>query len=157
MDAPMDAQAEAFPYGTQPPVLVANPVAQTTPLVFASPHSGRCYPAEFLAASRLDPLGLRRSEDSFVDELFAAAVGFGAPLVHATFPRASCDPNRECWELDPAMFADDLPSWVNTTSARVVAGLGTIARVVASGEAIYRAKITFADAERRIETCWKPF
>ena len=55
------------------------------------------------------------------------------------------------------MFADALPAWVNTTSARVTAGLGTIARVVASGEAIYRGKITFADAERRIETCWKPF
>ena len=83
--------------------------------------------------------------------------GFGAPLVHATFPRAWCDPNREPWELDPAMFADALPSWVNTTSARVTAGLGTIARVVASGEAIYRGKLTFAEAERRIETCWKPF
>src|SRR3984957_12987086 len=157
MDAPMDAQAEAFPYATQPPVLVAHPAVQTAPLVFASPHSGRCYSTEFLAASRLDPPGLRRSEDSFVDELFAAAAGFGAPLVRATFPRAWCDPNREAWELDPGMFADPLPSWVNTTSPRVSAGLGTIARVVASGEAIYRGKLAFAEAERRIETCWKPF
>jgi N-formylglutamate amidohydrolase len=141
----------------QPPVVVARPAPQTAPLVFASPHSGRCYPDEFLAASRLDAKGLRRSEDSFVDELFGAAVCFGAPLVHATFPRAWCDPNREPWELDPAMFADPLPSWVNTTSARVTAGLGTIARVVASGEAIYRDKITFAEVEKRIETCWKPF
>jgi N-formylglutamate amidohydrolase len=142
---------------TQPAVLVARPASQTTPLVFASPHSGRCYPDAFLAASRLDASGLRRSEDSFVDELFAAAVGFGAPLVYATFPRAWCDPNREPWELDPAMFADALPAWVNTTSARVTAGLGTIARVVASGETIYRGKLAFAEAERRIETCWKPF
>ena len=55
------------------------------------------------------------------------------------------------------MFADALPSWVNTTSARVGAGLGTIARVVASGEAIYRGKLTFAEAERRIRACWQPF
>ncbi len=141
----------------QPPVLVVHPAAQTTPLIFASSHSGRKYSPEFLAASRLDPLGLRRSEDSFVDELFSAAATFGAPLVHATFPRAWCDPNREPWELDPAMFVDELPSWVNTSSPRVGAGLGTIARVVASGESIYRDKITFAEAERRIETCWKPF
>ncbi len=141
----------------QEPVLIARPASQTVPLVFASPHSGRRYSPEFLAASRLDPHALRRSEDSFVDELFAAAIGFGAPMVHATFPRAWCDPNREPWELDPGMFAGPLPSWVNTTSARVTAGLGTIARVVASGEAIYRGKLTFAEAEERIETCWKPF
>src|SRR5271165_4226819 len=153
----MDAQVDFVPDVVLPPVLVAGPEQQTTPLVFASPHSGRCYSAGFLAASRLDALGLRRSEDSFVDELFAAAIRFGAPLVRATFPRAWCDPNREPWELDPAMFAEALPSWVNTTSPRVTAGLGTIARVVASGEAIYRGKITFADAEQRIETCWKPF
>jgi N-formylglutamate deformylase len=157
MDAPTDAQVEASPYGTRPPVLVTHPAVQTTPLVFASPHSGRVYPAEFLAASRLDAFGLRRSEDSFVDELFAAAASFGAPLVHATFPRAWCDPNREPWELDPGMFTDQLPPWVNTTSARVNAGLGTIARVVASGELIYRDKLTFAEARRRVETCWKPF
>jgi len=153
----MDLPVEPAPSLTFPPVLVARPATQTTALIFASPHSGRHYPPEFLAASRLDPLRLRRSEDSFVDELFASAVGFGAPLVHATFPRAWCDPNREQWELDPGMFADNLPSWVNTTSPRVTAGLGTIARVVASGEAIYRGKLTFAEAERRIETCWKPF
>lgn len=139
------------------PVVVLRPERQTVPVIFASPHSGRTYPDELLAAARLDPLTLRRSEDSFVDELFAAAPRHGAPLVAATFPRAWCDANREPWELDQAMFADKLPSWVNTTSARVSAGLGTIARVVASGETIYRNKLSFADAERRVRTCWQPF
>ena len=81
----------------------------------------------------------------------------GSPLLAATFPRAYCDANREAWELDPGMFADDLPPWVNTTSARVGAGLGTLARVVATGEAIYRHKLRFQDAEFRVETCWKPY
>jgi N-formylglutamate deformylase len=138
-------------------VVVLHPAVQTIPVIFASPHSGRTYPDDFLAAARLDPLGLRRSEDSFVDELFAAAPDHGAPLLAATFPRAYCDANREPWELDPAMFADALPPWVNTTSARVGAGLGTIARIVASGEAIYRGKLCFAEAEQRIRTCWQPF
>ncbi|HEY1936141.1 MAG TPA: N-formylglutamate amidohydrolase [Acetobacteraceae bacterium] len=139
------------------PVEVLRPARQTVPVVFASPHSGRTYPADFLAAARLDPLNLRRSEDSFVDELFAAAVDHGAPLLSATFPRAFCDANREPWELDPAMFADQLPSWVNTTSARVGAGLGTLARIVASGEAIYRGKLAFSEAERRVQDFWQPF
>jgi N-formylglutamate amidohydrolase len=152
MDVPVAASI------TSPdPVVVLRPAQQTIPVVFASPHSGRSYPDELLAASRLDGQSLRRSEDGFVDELFAAAPEHGAPLLAATFPRAWCDANREPWELDPAMFADRLPSWVNTTSARVGAGLGTIARVVASGETIYRDKLSFADAERRIRTCWQPF
>jgi N-formylglutamate amidohydrolase len=152
MDVPVSSSI-----ATQPAVVVLQPALQTIPVIFASPHSGRTYPDDFLAATRLDPLGLRRSEDSFVDELFAAAPEHGAPLLAATFPRAYCDANREPWELDPAMFADALPPWVNTTSARVGAGLGTIARIVASGEAIYRGKLSFAEAERRIRTCWQPF
>ena len=83
------------------------------PLILASPHSGSDYPADFVAASRLDPLALRRSEDSFVDELFGAAPSLGAPLLSARFPRAYLDVNREAYELDPAMFADALPDFVN--------------------------------------------
>ncbi len=140
-----------------PPVVVAYPLVQTTPLVFASAHSGREYSARFLAAARLDALRLRRSEDGFVDELFAAAPECGAPLLAARFPRAFCDANREAWELDPAMFDEPLPDWVNTSSARVGAGLGTIARVVASGEAIYRGRLRFAEAQARVRDCWEPF
>jgi N-formylglutamate amidohydrolase len=140
-----------------PPVIVHSPVAQTVPFVFASAHSGRHYPADFVAAARLDPLSLRRSEDSFVDGLFGDAPAHGAPLLAATFPRAFCDPNREPWELDPGMFEEKLPPWVNTTSARVGAGLGTIARVVGSGEPIYRGKLRFAEAEARVRAFWQPF
>jgi N-formylglutamate amidohydrolase len=140
-----------------PPVVVHRPAAQLAPVVFASAHSGRNYPDAFIASARLDLQGLRRSEDSFVDELFDAGPTLGAPMVVANFPRAYCDANREAWELDPAMFSSTLPNWVNTTSARVGAGLGTIARVVASGEAIYRGKLDFADAEARVADCWQPF
>jgi N-formylglutamate amidohydrolase len=113
-----------------------EPAARCLPLVLASPHSGSEYPADLLAASRLDPLALRGSEDSFVDELFAAAPSLGAPLLSARFPRAYVDVNREAYELDPAMFSDALPGFVNARSPRVRMGLGTIARIVASGEEI---------------------
>ena len=157
----MDLPLPPFPVlpvaAAGPPFTLVQPPLQTAPLVFASAHSGRDYAAEFVAAVRLDPVGLRRSEDSFVDELFAAAPAHGAPLLSATFPRAYCDANREAWELDPGMFDEKLPDWVNTTSARVGAGLGTIARVVASGETIYRRKLRFAEAEQRVRDCWQPF
>lgn len=152
MDLPLPEAPAA-----QSPCRIHRPAVQTAPLVFASPHSGRCYSEAFLASARLDSSGLRRSEDSFVDELFAAAPVYGAPLLAATFPRAFCDPNREAWELDPAMFEEALPAWVNTTSARVGAGLGTIARVVSTGEPIYRHKLRFAEAEARVRTLWQPY
>jgi N-formylglutamate amidohydrolase len=134
--------------------LPAKPVA---PLVVASPHSGADYPDDLLKASRLDPLTLRRSEDSFVDTLFAAAPELGAPLIAACFPRAYLDVNREPWELDPAMFADALPNYVNARSPRVRMGLGTIARIVASGEEIYARKLRFAEARRRVEGLYQPY
>ena len=136
---------------------IIAPVAGRVPLVFASPHSGNVYPQDFLDAAALDPQSLRRSEDSFVDELFSAAPRHGAPLLRALFPRAYLDANRDAWELDPEMFEDLLPAYVNVDSARVAAGLGTIARVVATGADIYRRKLTFAEAERRIEQLYIPY
>lgn len=158
MDLPLGA---APPTPTPPPFeqpfVVLAPERRSAPIVFASPHSGRAYPDAFLAESRLDPITLRRSEDSFVEELFSAAPLVGCPLIHALFPRAWCDVNREPWELDPAMFDSPLPDYVNAASARVGAGLGTIARVVATGEPIYRRKLSFAEAENRIISCWRPY
>lgn len=133
------------------------PQRRALPLVLSSPHSGREYPKEFLTGSRLDPQTLRRSEDSFVDEIFAAGPSLGAPLLAARFPRAYLDVNREAWELDPTMFADALPNFVNIRSPRVRMGLGTIARVVASGEEIYGRKLRFSEAKRRVEALYHPY
>lgn len=139
------------------PFDVLRPERRTAPFVFASPHSGRIYPPEFRAAARLDPVTLRRSEDAFIDEVFAAAPLLGAPLLRAHFPRAYVDPNREPFELDPAMFDGPLPAHCNTTSPRVAAGLGTIARVITSGEEIYGRKLRFEDAESRIQRYYEPY
>lgn len=136
---------------------IQAPPVQTLPVVVASPHSGRHYPPDFLAAARLDGRALRKSEDAFVDEIFAAVPQLGAPLLRALFPRAFLDVNREAYELDPEMFADSLPAYVNTRSPRVAAGLGTIARVVANGEEIYRGKLQFADAVQRITRFYHPY
>jgi N-formylglutamate amidohydrolase len=145
----------------QPPgigvFVVEQPAVRSLPLVLASPHSGSDYPADFLAASRLDPLALRQSEDSFVDELFAAAPRLGAPLLSACFPRAYLDVNREAYELDATMFSDRLPEFVNAGSPRVRMGFGTIARIVATGDEIYAGKLAFAEAMRRIESLYRPY
>jgi N-formylglutamate amidohydrolase len=141
----------------EPPIEIMAHGPQDVPLVLASPHSGARYPEEFLQASRLDPLTLRRSEDSFVDEIFDPGPEVAAPLLRACFPRAYLDPNREPFELDPVMFEDALPAYVNSRSPRVRVGLGTIARVVATGEEIYARKLRFADALERVERLYRPY
>jgi len=139
------------------PISVQRPVRAKLPFVFSSPHSGRIYPGSFVKSSNLDPVTLRRSEDCFVEEIFGGVVALGAPLMHAHFPRAYLDANREPYELDPAMFADPLPPHVNTRSLRVAGGLGTIARVVADATEIYREPLNYAEAERRIRLLYMPF
>ena len=141
----------------QPPFEVIEPPRLLAPLVFDSPHSGSRYPAAFLAASRLDPLTLRRSEDAFVDELFRPCVALGAPLLRARFPRAFLDLNREPFELDPRMFDGPLPDYVNARSLRVAAGLGTIPRVVGDAQPIYRGKVSAADALARVAILHRPY
>ncbi len=136
---------------------VEEPLAAEAPVVCNSPHSGRSYPAAFLSQSRLDLDMLRRSEDTFVDELFAEAPAFGVPLMRAHFPRAYLDVNREPYELDPRMFEGRLPPFANTRSLRVAGGLGTVARVVGDAREIYPRRIPVSEALSRIESFYKPY
>ena len=140
-----------------PPFVVSEPVEQTAPIVFCSPHSGRVYPRAFLESSQLDAQTLRKSEDCYVDELFATVPDHGAPLLAARFPRAYLDVNREPYELDPELFDEPLPDFANPQTMRVVGGLGTIARIVSDTEEIYGNQISLSSAMERIERLYKPF
>jgi N-formylglutamate amidohydrolase len=120
-----------------PPFEVLEPAECKGPVLFNSPHSGSTYPRAFLTSSRLDIATLRRSEDSFVDELITGVVACGFPLMRAHFRR--------------------LPSFANTRSMRVAGGLGTVARVVGDAQEIYDRRIPVDDALRRIESLYKPY
>jgi len=164
---PQDAMATALADARSPEALpdeassafrLVRPTgAAATPVICASPHSGRIYPAAMMAASQLDRRAIRRSEDAHVDELIAAAPNFGHSLIAAQFARAYLDVNREAWELDPAMFEDELPAFAKARTARVAAGLGAIARIVCEGQEIYARKLTFADAEGRVRRVHQPY
>jgi N-formylglutamate amidohydrolase len=140
-----------------PPFEITEPAAWRAPIIFNSPHSGSVYPAEFLEASRIDLPALRRSEDSFMDELIGGLSELGFPTVRVHFPRSYVDVNREPYELDPRMFSGRLPSFANTRSMRVAGGLGTIPRVVGDGQEIYRERLSVDDALVRIEALYKPY
>lgn len=134
-----------------------RPKEQQSPVIFASPHSGRRYPSEFLALSRLDRHALRQSEDGYVDMLFDAAPRFGAPLIRALFPRAYVDVNRARDEVDPRMFVEQTPPNLDSKSNRVRVGLGVIPRIVADGQDIYSRKLKYRDANKRLEMCYDPY
>lgn len=150
--------APETPSGPQAsPFCLDRPARQSAPFLFASPHSGRRYPASLLERSKLDSTTLRRSEDAFVDELFAGVVNLGAPLLAAHFPRALLDVNRGMTELDTAMFDGELGLPVDTPGPRVVAGLGVIPRIVRDGAEIYRGKLDSAEARARLSQLYQPY
>ncbi|MDX5349544.1 MAG: N-formylglutamate amidohydrolase [Paracoccaceae bacterium] len=134
--------------------MLHRPARAVGPVIFASPHSGRDYPASFLAQALLDRAAIRSSEDAFVDQLFDCAPAIGAPLLAARVPRAYLDLNRAADELDPAVIEGIARAPHNP---RVSSGLGVIPRVVAGGRAIYRGKLPLAEAESRLRRFWHPY
>jgi N-formylglutamate amidohydrolase len=133
---------------------VFSPKKLQSGVVFASPHSGAEYTQSFISQSILSPHQIRSSEDAFVDQLFAAAPDYGSPFLTAVAPRAYLDLNRAVDELDPALI-EGVPH--KGQNPRIASGLGVIPRVVAQGQAIYRGKLSLAEAQRRINGHWVPY
>lgn len=131
-----------------------RPQCQTSSVVFASPHSGCDYPEWFLRRSLLNAQTIRSSEDAYVDRLFSTAPEYGAPFLMAEAPRAFLDLNRAADELDPALIRGVRRPLNNP---RVASGLGVIPRVVANGRPIYHGKLALDEANRRIDSYWRPY
>ncbi len=136
------------------PYTLLQPKKRLTAAIFASPHSGRDYPASFTRASILDETTLRSSEDAFVDRLYDCAPEFGAPLLAANFPRAYVDLNRAPDELDPALIKGVVRRRHNP---RIASGLGVIPRVVSQAREIRQGKISLIEARRRLRSCYHPY
>lgn len=130
------------------------PETRDTAVVFASPHSGRNYPWDFIRESELDEVTIRSSEDAYVDQLFAAAPEYGAPLLSTDIPRAYVDLNRSADELDPALIIGVRQTGHNP---RISSGLGVIPRVVANGRAIRNGKISAREAQERLSQYYHPY
>jgi N-formylglutamate amidohydrolase len=150
-----DVPASAQDVGTA--VFEVKRAAAPGPLVYACPHAGRDYPPQMLAAAALGVEAMRGSEDALVDVLIERTAVLGAAVISAKLARAYIDLNRDAFELDASMFEDELPAFAQGRTARVAAGLGSIARVVSQGRAIYGRKLTFAEALQRVEHGYRPY
>lgn len=131
-----------------------DPAGERLPLVFDSPHSGTRYPADF---GFVCPLAtLRQAEDTYVDELFAAAPEHGATLLSALFPRSYIDLNRSLEDLEPELVDGAWP-WPLKPSDKSAAGMGLIRRLCRPGMPMYDAKLSVARVTERIERYYRPY
>lgn len=131
-----------------------HPTAPRVALVLDSPHSGTEYPDDFGAAIGRERL--RVSEDSYVDELYAAAPSLGATLITARFPRVYIDPNRSLLDIDASLLDSPWPGPA-IPSRKTQLGIGLIWRLLDSGEPIYARKLTVEEVKRRIVAYHQPY
>jgi N-formylglutamate deformylase len=125
------------------------------PLLFDSPHSGRTYPDDFAPSAPWPQI--RRAQDSYVDELFAAAPDHAAAFLVAEFPRIYIDPNRALEDLDAELLDAPWPGPL-APSEKSVRGLGLIWRLCPPGDRpIYDRKLGVAEVRRRIDAFYRPY
>lgn len=127
-------------------------------LVLDSPHSGTSYPDDFQfsCAHAL----LRHAEDTHVEKLYDFAPELGAHWIEAHFPRSYLDPNRNTTEIDLTLLDGHWPGEVETDAkvmSKVRLGKGLIWRTTDDGLPIYNRRLSVAEVQARIDSCWRPY
>lgn len=131
-----------------------SPASPEVPVVFDSPHSGTVYPEDFDYA--VPQRILRMGEDTYVEELYAAAPRFGAAFLHAHFPRAYIDANRTAADIDQDLLDEPWPG-PTAPSIKTSSGIGLIWRLARPGHPVYARKLTVAEVRARIDTYHVPY
>ena len=130
--------------------------AAASPLVLASPHSGRHYPQSFLDMTNLSPDQLRIGEDAYIDKLISPLARYGIPVLSAEFPRCFLDVNRGPDEIPPE-YASKAYIGKRPVSSRARAGLGVVPSRIAHNLDIYKRPLTYLQAKNRIERFYRPY
>lgn len=136
---------------------IEKPINWRSGVVFASPHSGAIYPAELLNRSNLSAHQLRRNEDIFIDRLFQSAVGAGAPLIRALFPRVMVDVNRAVTELPSHWDALNSASEIQNPTPRAAAGLGVVPTYLSENLPIYSRLPDIEEIRNRLIHLYHPY
>lgn len=133
-----------------------QPPQQSCALVFDSPHSGQSYPDDFNYACPLEEL--QKSEDRYVDELFAAAIDHGAPMLKAHFARSYIDVNRQAHDIDPEHIAGTL-NFRAKPGMRSKFGTGLIRQVCRPRAPlpVYAEKLSAKEVHHRIASYYTPY
>lgn len=136
-------------------VNIERPTTTPIPLVCDSPHSGTHYPADFNYA--VDFADLRKCEDTHVEKLWAAVPLVGGTLVHASFPRSYTDANRTEYDIDVSMLSAPWPGRAEPTARCLQLGNGLVFKQTTTMQSIYQRRLSVAEVQNRIDTCWRPY
>jgi N-formylglutamate amidohydrolase len=137
------------------PIDINHPIGESS-VVISLPHSGRFYPPDMVAASRLCAHDLRASEDALVDELLGFE-GLEVAAIRLNVARAFCDVNRHALELDERLIDGALPRGSFAKSARVRSGFGVVARCVTDGVEIYQGRLSMTEVAARLAQIHAPY
>lgn len=129
---------------------------KTNNIIYNSPHSGECFPDDFLSQTTVDKHTLLCSGDSLVDKLYDQAPNHGSVLFVNQYARSFMDTNRAAYELDQEMFYGEIPNDLLNHSHKVDIGYGSIAKYAYTRKEIYFTKIPFKEAENRIRQFYFP-
>lgn len=133
----------------------AQDASPGSPLVFDSPHSWPHWPADAprpVAA----PAALRTSCDTWVDAIWAEAIGSAAPLLAARFHRAYIDANRARDDIDPELLEGPWPGTLDP-SDKSRRGFGLLRRLALPAVPMYDRPLAIADVEHRLRRCYDPY
>ena len=141
----------------EPTFSILGPATPQSPVLLTVPHAGRIYPPALIDAARVPIERLRTLEDRYADRLIGPAVAEGASVIVAHIARAAIDLNRDPREIDPAMIEDHhgIEGWLQ--SGKVRAGLGLFPRRLPACGELWRARMSMAEAERRIAVAHGPY
>ncbi|HYC14442.1 MAG TPA: N-formylglutamate amidohydrolase [Stellaceae bacterium] len=131
-----------------------DPEVPEVPLVFDSPHSGVEYPRDFDFICPLEML--RTAEDTYVDELYAAAPAHGATLIGAYFPRSYIDANRNLGDIDQELLDTPWPGEA-MPGEKSRLGMGLIRRLAVPKRPVYGRKLGVAEVKARIDRYYEPY
>jgi len=130
------------------------------PILIAVPHAGRHYPDDLSRKMRQPAEAALRLEDRLVDLLAEeVASATGASLIVAHAPRALIDLNRATDDVDWDMITGGAPQVQPRLGAgrRSRSGLGLVPRRLPGLGEIWRARISPAELEARIDRVHRPY
>lgn len=151
-----DKAEERALHAFSPAYALTLPKTIETPLILASPHSGRLYPGGFLDQTSLSQAKLRLSEDSYVDQIFHPLTNLGIPFLQALFPRCYVDVNRSATEWPPESLPKNATS-PHTISPRAKAGLGVTPTRIAQNLNIYTRPLLAKHIQARLDALYHPY